>query len=97
MQVVGQDHRRLDRERMPRSNVAKCSAKQSNMVGQETQSTVSQVDGKEIAAAWNEIAPIAGHTGRRSHNRSKAISAKEMGLERAQPILRATGGHPLAG
>ena len=61
MQVVGQDHRRLDRERMPRSDVAKCSAKQSNMVGQETQSTVSQVDGKKIAAARNQIAPIAGH------------------------------------
>jgi len=47
MKMVRQNHRRFDNKWMPCIRVSKCSAQQFDMFGKQTQSAVSQIDGKE--------------------------------------------------
>jgi len=61
VKVVGQDHDGVDGKWMPGSRFAEGMTQACNVIGEKALAAVSQVDGKEVATAGNEVASIVGH------------------------------------
>src|SRR3954451_23492446 len=61
MQMIRQDHDRVDRERVPRTGFAKCGTECVDVFNQQTQSAIGEIDREEIACAGKEIAPVIRH------------------------------------
>ena len=58
VQVIGQHDNRIDRERMMSVGLAKGATQGIDVVGQQSQSTVRQIDRKEERASGQEITTV---------------------------------------
>jgi hypothetical protein len=61
VQMVRQDHDRIERERMARPHIAKSFPQQTDSLRKQARAPVSQVNREEEASAGNEVPPIVRH------------------------------------
>ena len=61
MEVIRQDHHRIDLEGKPLLRVADRIAKAIDVFDQQATFAVDKIDREKVGAAWDECATIVGH------------------------------------
>src|SRR6266567_5854611 len=61
VEMIGQNHHCVDRERMSPPHLAKGVAQFVDIFGQQLQPSLRQIDSEKEAASGDEVAAIAGH------------------------------------
>jgi hypothetical protein len=61
MQMIRENYDRIDAELMPLASIPKRGTQQIDLLREQARTAIVQIDRKEIASAWNEVASVAGH------------------------------------